>query len=144
MSHRHPEPDQAAPAQHRSYAPSSVACLLVTVGESAEEPDRAGDSLAVRLLAAGHSIAGRRVAVGTDDLRTELTAALARPDVDVVLIARNAESLRDGVAETVQSLLERRLGTPRACLRKRLLRRNVSADDAYRQDSASKRLTTKN
>ncbi len=109
MSHRHPQPDEAAPAQHRSYAPSSVACLLVTVGERGEKSDHAGDSLAVRLLAAGHSIAGHRVAVGTEDLRTELTAALARPDVDVVLIARSAESLRDGVAETVQSLLERRL-----------------------------------
>jgi molybdenum cofactor biosynthesis protein B len=86
-----------------------VACLLLTVGESAVEPDRVADSLAVLLLAAGHSVAGRRAAVGVDDLRNELTAALARPDVDVVLIARSAESLRDGVAETVQSLLERRL-----------------------------------
>jgi len=110
----HPEPDSpaSAPDQHRSYAPDSVCCQVLTVSDSrTPQDDRSGDLIQQLLSGAGHSIAGR--AIVPDDpgaVSERVLAAIARPDVDAVLLTGGTGiAPRDSTVEAVEPLLDRRL-----------------------------------
>ena len=101
-----------APDQHRSYAPKSMCCEVLTVSYSrTAADDRSGDLIQELLEGAGHSISGR--AIVPDDpeqVSARVLAALARQGVDAVLLTGGTGiAPRDSTVEAVEPLLDRRL-----------------------------------
>ena len=101
-----------APTQHRSYAPDSVRCHVLTVSDSRSlEDDGSGQLIQEFLEAAGHVVAVRRIVRDEPDaIRAELAAAIADDEVDAALLTGGTGvSPRDATVETVQPLLEKTL-----------------------------------
>ncbi len=101
-----------APAEHRSYAPQSVRCLVVTVSDSrTAETDTAGDLIDAGLRSAGHRVVAR--AIVRDEpgaVRDSVLGAIERPDVDAAIVTGGTGvSPRDTTPDTVEPLLERLL-----------------------------------
>ena len=69
----------------RDFIPTRIAVMTVSDSRSADQ-DKSGDTLAERLLAAGHSLAARTI---IRDERAEIASQLrdwcADPDIDVIL-----------------------------------------------------------
>ena len=108
VTHRHRHSD-SAPHAHRAYAPASVRCAIVTIGESRGDADAAGDLAASILAGAGHEIAARSHASGAS-ARSEamFTEALGATGIDAVLfLALDPATLEP--AGTVASLLDARV-----------------------------------
>lgn len=102
----------SAPEQHRSYAPGSVRCSVLTVSDSrTAADDKSGDLIQQLLEAAGHEVAER--AIVPDEpahVAPRVRDAIARPDVDAVLLTGGTGiAPRDSTVEAVEPLLERRL-----------------------------------
>jgi molybdenum cofactor biosynthesis protein B len=97
---------------HRSQAPASVRCAVVTVSDTrTDATDTSGRAIADLLGAAGHAVVLRAL-VPDDRVRLSalLEELLAREDVDVVLTTGGTGiSARDGTYEVVIALLEKRL-----------------------------------
>ena len=97
---------------HRSQAPASVRCAVVTVSDTrTDATDTSGRTIADLLGAAGHAVVHRAL-VPDDRVRLSalLEELLAREDVDVVLTTGGTGiSARDGTYEAVSALLEKRL-----------------------------------
>lgn len=103
---------QTAPDQHRGYAPKSVRCSVLTVSDSrTAADDKSGDLIQELLEAGGHEVAERSI-VPDEPARVKplVLAAIARPDVDAVLLTGGTGiAPRDSTVEAVEPLLERRL-----------------------------------
>ena len=103
---------QTAPDQHRGYAPKSVRCSVLTVSDSrTAADDKSGDLIQELLEAGGHEVAERSI-VPDEPARVKplVLAAIARPDVDAVLLTGGTGiAPRDSIVEAVEPLLERRL-----------------------------------
>ncbi len=98
------------PEQHRSYAPKSVRCVVLTVSDSrTSETDTAGDLIEERLRAAGHEIAER--AIVRDDpapIRDAVLRAIERADVDAAILSGGTGiSPRDSTPDVVEPLLDK-------------------------------------
>ena len=98
------------PEQHRSDAPKSVRCVVLTVSDSrTSETDTAGDLIEERLLAAGHEIAER--AIVRDDpapIRDAVLRAIERADVDAAILSGGTGiSPRDSTPDVVEPLLDK-------------------------------------
>ncbi len=98
------------PEQHRSYAPKSVRCVVLTVSDSrTSETDTAGDLIEERLRSAGHEIAGR--AIVRDDpppIRDAVLRAIERADVDAAILSGGTGiSPRDSTPDVVEPLLDK-------------------------------------
>jgi len=99
-----------APSQHRSYAPKSVACMVVTVSDSRTlDTDTSGKSIQELLESRGHSVAERCIVPDEPDrVRGAVLRAIARSDVDVAIVTGGTGvSPRDSTPDTVEPLLDR-------------------------------------
>ena len=94
----------------RSFLPLSIAVLTVSDTRSLAD-DRSGDTLADRLVAAGHRLADR--AVVPDDveaIRAAVRAWIADPGVDVVITTGGTGFTgRDVTPEAIEPLFEKRM-----------------------------------
>jgi molybdenum cofactor biosynthesis protein B len=101
-----------APSQHRSYAPESVRCSVLTVSDSRTvQSDSSGKAIQEALEAAGHVVAGRSIVRDEpDQIRTAVLGAIERADVDAAIVTGGTGvSPRDSTPDAVEPLLERRL-----------------------------------
>jgi molybdenum cofactor biosynthesis protein B len=98
--------------QHKTLAPRSVRCYIVTVSDTrTEENDTSARAICDLLAAAGHQIAGRTI-VKDDPLlvRGTIERQLASADVQVIITTGGTGiTSRDSTFEAVDALLEKRL-----------------------------------
>jgi molybdopterin adenylyltransferase len=97
---------------HRTHAPTSVGCAVITVSDTrTEATDTSGRAIVDLLGERGHRVVYR--AIVPDDrarIRGAIEEMLARDDVDVVLTTGGTGiSARDGTSEVVSGLLDKRL-----------------------------------
>ena len=101
-----------APAQHRSYAPKSIGCAVLTVSDSRTvEDDKSGNAIRALLEAAGHRAVEHRIVPDSAELiRFAVLRALARSEVDAVIATGGTGvSPRDVTPDTLEPLFEKRL-----------------------------------
>ena len=101
-----------APAEHRSYAPDQVRCVILTVSDSRTlATDASGELIQEKLEAAGHRVAGRSIVRDEPEaIRSEVLRAIERPDVDSAIVTGGTGvSPRDRTPEAVEPLLDKRL-----------------------------------
>jgi molybdenum cofactor biosynthesis protein B len=99
-----------APRAHRAYAPTSVAVCVLTVSDSRSlESDASGKLIQEKLESQGHKVIEREIVNDEPQaIRREVLRAIARPDVDAVVVTGGTGvSSRDSTPETVEPLLER-------------------------------------
>jgi molybdenum cofactor biosynthesis protein B len=99
-----------APASHRAYAPDSVTACVLTVSDSRSlDSDRSGKLIQEKLEAKGHRVAERGIVRDEPkDIRREVLRAIARSEVDVVIVTGGTGvSPRDVTPDTVEPLLEK-------------------------------------
>jgi molybdenum cofactor biosynthesis protein B len=101
-----------APTEHKSHAPVSVRCFIVTVSDTRTvTTDTSGRAISDLLTAAGHKVTG--LVIVKDE------PALVRSEIERQLASRNADAIittggtgitsRDSTFEAVDALLEKRL-----------------------------------
>jgi len=100
-------------AEHKSSAPQSVRCFVVTVSDTRTiETDTSGRAIADLLVAAGHEVAGRTIVKDDPDiLRGTIERQLvAAEDVQVIITTGGTGiTSRDSTYEAVDALLQKRL-----------------------------------
>src|SRR3954468_23538864 len=99
-------------AEHRTQAPPSVRCAVITVSDTrTEATDASGRAIADLLAGDGHAVVHRALVPDEPTrIRAVLDEMLAREDVDVVLnTGCTVISGRDGTYEIVNATLEKRL-----------------------------------
>jgi molybdopterin adenylyltransferase len=98
-------------AEHRSHAPTQVACFVLTCSDSrAQSDDVSGRALREGLQAAGHVLVGS--AVVKDDaeaIRAAVTGALDAGARAVLVTGGTGITRRDQTVEAVRPLLEREI-----------------------------------
>jgi len=99
-------------AEHKSYAPASVGCYVLTVSDTrTPETDSGGRAIRELLESGGHSV------TGSDIVRDEPAAVVASirqrlgdPDTQVIITTGGTGiSSRDSTYEAIEGLLEKRL-----------------------------------
>jgi molybdenum cofactor biosynthesis protein B len=100
-------------AEHKSSAPQSVRCFVVTVSDTRTiETDTSGRAIADLLVAAGHEVAGRTIVkddpvIVRGTIERQLVAA---EDVRVIITTGGTGiTSRDSTYEAVDALLQKRL-----------------------------------
>ena len=99
-------------AEHKTRAPSSVRCFIVTVSDTrTDATDTSGRAIAELLTAAGHVVAGRAIVKDDADLvRRTLERQLANADVQAIITTGGTGiTSRDCTYEVVSGLLQKRL-----------------------------------
>jgi len=99
-------------AEHKSHAPQSIRCFVLTVSDTrTEDNDTSGNAIANLLRAAGHQVIGRTLV--KDDpavVRDTVLAQITSGQVDIVITTGGTGiTSRDSTYEAVSSLLEKRL-----------------------------------
>lgn len=99
-------------AEHKSHAPVSVSCFVLTVSDTRTEAnDTGGEAIHDLLEMSGHTITGR--AIVRDDPETVAATVAARLDdaATQVIITTGGTGItsRDGTFEAIDRLLEKRL-----------------------------------
>ena len=99
-------------AEHKSHAPRSIRCFVLTVSDTrTEQNDTSGDAIADMLRAAGHQVIGRTIV--KDDptaVRDTVHRQIVSGDVQVVITTGGTGiTSRDSTYEAIASLLEKRL-----------------------------------
>ena len=98
--------------EHKSHAPASVACYVLTVSDSrTANTDSGGRTIRELLEGAGHTVAGHAIVRDeptqvTAIVRQELAAGRARV---IVTTGGTGITSRDGTFEAIDGLLEKRL-----------------------------------
>jgi len=95
-------------AEHRSTAPKSIRCAVITVSDTRTlENDTGGKTVVDLLEEAGHLVMAREIIPDSPERMRPLVTALAgRPDVDAILLTGGTGiSSRDQTYETISSLL---------------------------------------
>lgn len=98
--------------QHRSEAPETVSCMIVTVSDTrTPETDSGGQLITSLLEEAGHRIAGYEIVKDDyEGIRELIHEATSNPDVEaVILTGGTGISPRDTTYEAVSSLLDKQL-----------------------------------
>ena len=101
-----------APVEHRSHAPASIGCFVITVSDTrTETTDTSGRAIADRLVAAGHRVVGRTILKDDAELvRGTIERQLANPDVQVIITTGGTGiTARDMTFEAVSGMLQKRL-----------------------------------
>ena len=102
----------SVPAEHKSRAPSSVGCAVVTVSDTrTEATDTSGRAIAELLERAGHRVVARAIVKDDpDQIRDCLQRQLATADVQVVITTGGTGiTARDSTYEVVTGLIRKRL-----------------------------------
>ncbi len=97
---------------HRQHAPDSIRCYVITVSDTrTEETDTGGRAVVDLLIAAGHTIAGRRIVKDEpSDVAALVKLQAASDRVDVVLTTGGTGiTRRDSTFEAIDGILEKRL-----------------------------------
>ena len=96
--------------ESRPFIPVSIAVLTVSDTRTAAD-DRSGDTLAERIEAAGHTLAGRSIATDDPDaIRARVEEWVARADVDVVITTGGTGFTgRDVTPDTLEPLFTKRM-----------------------------------
>ena len=103
---------QVSHVEHKSHAPVSVACYVLTVSDSrTAETDTGGRAIRELLEGAGHTVAGHAIVRDEPSqvsaiVRQELEAGRARV---IVTTGGTGITSRDGTFEAIDGLLEKRL-----------------------------------
>ena len=100
------------PLEHKTGAPQSVRCFVVTISDTrTEENDTGGGAIVELLTTAGHFVAGRSIMKDDPDLvRGAIERQLANPDVQVIITTGGTGiTSRDSTFEVVNALLHKRL-----------------------------------
>jgi molybdenum cofactor biosynthesis protein B len=100
----------ARPHAHAADAPRAVRCAIVTVSDTrGRDDDPSGDLLRLRVERGGHAVVSRAwVRDEAPAIRRAVRAALARRDVDAVLVAGGTGvAPRDVTPEAVAPLVQR-------------------------------------
>ena len=98
--------------EHKSHAPASVACYVLTVSDSrTPDTDNGGRTIRELLEAAGHSVTGHAI---VRDEPSQVTATVRAQLADtrtqvIVTTGGTGITSRDGTFEAVDALLEKRL-----------------------------------
>ncbi|HEV3140123.1 MAG TPA: molybdopterin-binding protein [Vicinamibacterales bacterium] len=98
--------------EHKSRAPISVGCYVLTVSDTrTEATDASGRAIADRLSAAGHRIIGRSIIKDDPDLvRAAVTRQLAKADVQAIITTGGTGiTSRDSTYEAIAGLLQKKL-----------------------------------
>ena len=98
--------------EHKSRAPRSVACYIVTVSDTRTmETDTGGRAIEDLLRAASHTVLGREIVSDDPELvRGAIERQLANPDVQVIITTGGTGiSSRDSTYETVTAFFDKRL-----------------------------------
>jgi molybdenum cofactor biosynthesis protein B len=101
-----------APQEHKSFAPKSVRCYILTVSDSrTPETDTSGRAIRDLLEGAGHVVTGHAIVRDEPEQVTALVAAALGDDRTQVVITTGGTGVtsRDGTYEAVDRLLEKRL-----------------------------------
>jgi len=100
-------------AEHKSSAPQSVRCFVVTVSDTRTiDTDTSGRAIADLLVAAGHEVAGRAIVKDDPDIvrGTIERQLVAAEDVQVIITTGGTGiTSRDSTYEAVDALLQKRL-----------------------------------
>ena len=99
-------------AEHKSHAPASVACFVLTVSDTRTEAnDTGGQAIRHLLETSGHSIAGHAIVRDDPDAVTRtVTERLADAATQVIITTGGTGiTSRDGTFEAIDRLLEKRL-----------------------------------
>ncbi len=99
-------------AEHKTQAPASVRCAVITVSDTRTiATDTGGQTLVERLTAAGHSIAQRHIIPDEPESMRALLQQLGEGrDVDAILLTGGTGiTRRDQTYETVSALLTKPL-----------------------------------
>ncbi len=103
-------PSGDAPSSHRSDAPLSVTVCVLTVSDTRSvDSDASGKLIQEKLEAQGHRVAERQIVKDEPDaIRREVLGAIARPDVDALIVTGGTGvSSRDSTPDVVEPLLEK-------------------------------------
>lgn len=98
--------------QHRSEAPATVSCLIVTVSDTrTHETDKSGQLIRELLENGGYRVVDRIIVPDEfERIRSEVKQAADRPDVEAVLLnGGTGIAARDTTCEAVQSLLDKEM-----------------------------------
>ena len=109
MSHHAPD---ATPAEHKSHAPASVACYVLTVSDSrTPETDTGGLAIRQLLEQAGHRVTGHGLVKDEPAQVAALVRAQLADAHTQVIITTGGTGItsRDGTFEAIDRLLEKRL-----------------------------------
>jgi molybdenum cofactor biosynthesis protein B len=99
-------------AEHRTQAPTTLRCAVVTVSDTRTlETDTGGAAVIEHLTGAGHVAAARHIVPDEPRLmRALLTELVARADVDVILLTGGTGlSRRDQTYETVRLMFTKEI-----------------------------------
>jgi molybdenum cofactor biosynthesis protein B len=96
--------------ESRTFLPLSIAVLTISDTRSLED-DKSGATLAERLVAAGHRLAARQIAVDdVDAIRVIVKGWIADPDVDAIITTGGTGFTgRDVTPEAIEPLFEKRM-----------------------------------
>jgi molybdenum cofactor biosynthesis protein B len=101
-----------AVAEHKSRAPQSVRCYVLTVSDTrTDATDTSGHAIADLLTSAGHQVIGRAIVKDEPALvRATIERQLASGDIDAIITTGGTGiTSRDSTFEAVDALLEKRL-----------------------------------
>ena len=104
--------NDSVPAEHKSYAPKSVNCYVLTVSDSrTPETDEGGRMIREMLTGAGHLVVGH--GIEKDDpnaVELHVQGQLITPDVQVIITTGGTGiTSRDSTYEAIAALLDKRL-----------------------------------
>src|SRR5688572_16013094 len=102
----------ATPAQHKSHAPASVACYVLTVSDSrTPETDTGGLAIRQLLEEGGHQVTGHGLVKDEPaQMAAQVRAQLADARTQVIITTGGTGiTSRDGTYEAIDGLLEKRL-----------------------------------
>ncbi len=102
----------SVPTEHRSTAPQSLRCAVLTISDTRTLDDDAGGAVACEhLVAAGHLLVARSVCRDEPaQIRDQILRWQAEPNPDAILLTGGTGiSLRDQTYETLQDLMTRQL-----------------------------------
>jgi molybdenum cofactor biosynthesis protein B len=102
----------AVPQEHRSHAPTSVGCFVLTISDSkTPETDTSGALIRELVSAAGHRVTGH--AIVKDDpeqVAAVIRSGCAAPSVEAfILTGGTGITSRDSTYEAIEALLDKRL-----------------------------------
>ncbi len=98
--------------EHKSYAPASVGCFVLTVSDSrTEETDTSGRAIRELLTAAGHAVTGHALVRDEPDHVTAVVRMQLANAATQVIVTTGGTGItsRDGTFEAIDRLLEKRL-----------------------------------